>query len=1374
MPLLFRCLGYALIWLQVFGTLVFATTDIYIPEQLKPWKKWVLEGLPNQACPFLGGASITLPRSDKNGNGLQRICTWPSTLNLEATANGASFEQQWMLYEDGIVPLPGDKLNWPLAVRVDGKPHPVIEFQGNPALSLKTGAYKVQGLFQWSRLPNWLALSSTTGLVRLSVNGKSISFPQFDGKKIGLGLKQKNADSSSPATLNIKVFRKINDAVPLTVDTKIILDVSGPSREVLLGNSLLNEAIPMGIESPVPARLEPNGRLRLQVKPGHWTIDIKSRQPGPVSTIQLMEPDGLWAKEEIWSYQSNTSLHLVELSGLTTVDPQQTGVPKNWKHLPAYLVQAGKVLTFQEKRRGNSNPEKNSLALKREFWLDFDGAGYTVKDTIKGTLNDGWRLNASPDLALGRVSINGKDQLVTFSTDNTSGGVEIRQGKVNLSAVSRIDDDVDEFRATGWQHDFKSLRTTLYLPPGYRLLTATGIDRATPTWISKWSLFDFFILLIITAAITNLKGKKLGGIAFLTIGFIYHEPNAPVFVWLSIVASLALLNVLPGGRFRYLVAWYRNFSYFSLVVIALPFMIDQARQSFYPQLEHHRSWVSPNYNSVATPRVSSSPVEQDLQMLDETVTRERVQKNKPKGPRRSGVLSSDKFSRYYEPAKKIRMIDPDAKVQTGPGLPAWKWNRVSLSWNGPVSPDETVKLVLLPPWANSTLGFMRILLIFFLAMGLVLFRENTDGNFQLNLPGGRTAALIFLALSAALVHPQKAFADLPSPKLLEELKQRLLEPPKCGANCFEVQRTHVDVRKNTLSLRMEIHASENLAVPLPGTREHWLPENITLNGAPAQEIYRHKNKSSAWLHLTKGIHQVILTGPLPKTDQVQVFFPSPPHKLTTGLIGWEIAGIQKNKMLSDSFQLTRKQDRKNTEELRSEEAPAFVRVNRRLRLGLDWEVQTTVTRIAPVSGSLNLKIPLLPGESVLSEHIKLNQSNVIVSLGAGQGQTRWNSTLKQVDQITLTANKNSHWVEQWTLDISPIFHVEYDGLPSVIQQTQGFRNPEFRPWPGEMLMLTIDRPKGIQGNTLAIDHAEMAVTPGKRGTEAELKVRFRSSKGGQHTVTLPENAELESILLELKSQPIRMEGNDVTLPLKPGNQNYTIKFKTSDGVSSQIKTPDVHLNDAAANINLRIKMPSSRWILFANGPSMGPAILFWGELLVVILLSLVFGRIGETPLKTYHWVLLGLAMSTITIFGFLIVVVWLFALAKRKTLKTENWERWQFNLLQFGLGVLTFSALVSLFAIIPGGLLGSPDMHIVGNQSSAYMLNWYQDRISGSFPTASVISAPLIVYRLAILFWALWMAFALIKWLKWGWTCFSVEGLWRKKTKIIQPKPDKA
>jgi hypothetical protein len=103
-----------------------------------------------------------------------------------------------------------------------------------------------------------------------------------------------------------------------------------------------------------------------------------------------------------------------------------------------------------------------------------------------------------------------------------------------------------------------------------------------------------------------------------------------------------------------------------------------------------------------------------------------------------------------------------------------------------------------------------------------------------------------------------------------------------------------------------------------------------------------------------------------------------------------------------------------------------------------------------------------------------------------------------------------------------------------------------------------------------------------------------------------------------------------------------------------------------------------------------------------------------------------------------------------------------FNALQIILGGLTLLALGTLFAAVAQGLLSSPDMQITGNQSSAYFLNWYQDRSQPVLPTATVISVPLIGYRFLMLAWALWLALSLLNWLKWGWGCFSSNGLWHK------------
>ena len=59
--------------------------------------------------------------------------------------------------------------------------------------------------------------------------------------------------------------------------------------------------------------------------------------------------------------------------------------------------------------------------------------------------------------------------------------------------------------------------------------------------------------------------------------------------------------------------------------------------------------------------------------------------------------------------------------------------------------------------------------------------------------------------------------------------------------------------------------------------------------------------------------------------------------------------------------------------------------------------------------------------------------------------------------------------------------------------------------------LDIERPVGVEGPTATIDSRRLTVTPGLRSTDATLRLELRSSRGGQHTVRLSQDAELRSV-----------------------------------------------------------------------------------------------------------------------------------------------------------------------------------------------------------------------------------------------------------------------
>src|SRR4030095_9467110 len=134
-------------------------------------------------------------------------------------------------------------------------------------------------------------------------------------------------------------------------------------------------AVPMSLDGALPARLDPDGKLRVQVRPGSHLLVLEARLPGPVDALALSAPSGPWDDREEWVFEARPSLRIVSLEGAPSIDPQQTELPAEWRALPAYAMEPGASLRFATKRRGDADPAPDRLSLVRTWWLDFDGGG---------------------------------------------------------------------------------------------------------------------------------------------------------------------------------------------------------------------------------------------------------------------------------------------------------------------------------------------------------------------------------------------------------------------------------------------------------------------------------------------------------------------------------------------------------------------------------------------------------------------------------------------------------------------------------------------------------------------------------------------------------------------------------------------------------------------------------------------------------------------------------------------------------------------------------------------------------------------------------------------------------------------------------------
>ena len=1353
------CAGiiFALVISSFFSAPAHAQDPARIPPPLTPWIEWVLHGHEEE---------LLCPPSFNDSSDLH--CDWPSRLVLNVTEQGGSFQQQWLVQHERWLQLPGDTEHWPVDVRVNGQAALVMNREGAPQIRVTGGSYAITGHFQWSRLPEYLTIPPRTGVVSLVLQDQPIDFPNLDSdSRLWLQASRQQAEKIEDS-LTLQSFRLLEDSIPAQMMTLLKLDIGGAAREVLLGPLFTpGQIIPLALTSDLPARLEPDGRLRLQVRPGQWTIKINTRQVGPLATYQWTRPDDkFWPAEEILSFQAHPDLRTVEITGIAPVDPLQTAMPEEWRLFPAYRMLAGDTMQIKETRRGSPQPPPDQLSLERNLWLRFDGSGYTLQDSISGRKNNGWRLEMAAPIDLGRVTVNNRDQFITRRAGSDKAGVEVREGLLQLTADSSYSGRISRLPATGWDHDFQQVKTTLHLPSGWQLLNAGGIDSIADTWINRWSLLDFFLVIIFTMAVARLYARPpLTIIAFLSYTLSYHESGAPRWVWLAILIGVALLRHLPAGRFRQVIKGYQAFTLLTLVVIAIPFVISQLRVGMYPQLEKPWHSMTPYTERTAeaqaqAPAESSpgrdgalmEPAADAVSQLEEMAATTLAQASKLK----SGLTAP-----AYPYQSQVPQYDPKMIQQTGPGVPAWQWNQVAMNWSGPVQRDQQIRLTLIGPRINLILAFSRVFLMTLLALGML----NISWRHGKGWVWPEWKKFLLLPLLVGIFYgpaPCQA-SEIPSQEMLAQLRERLLEKADCFPDCAAVSAMAVTISPEDLNITMQVDSQIDGAIPLPGNGDHWLPQQVVIDDRPVAGLFR--SSQQLWILVPAGSHQIRLQGKIPRQNTIQLPLPLRPHHIVSKTEGWIVEGIN-NGIADNQLQFKRlvdKEDR-SPQILEGGILPPFVLIERTLLLGLTWKVKTRISRTSPSGSAIVLAVPLLPKESVLTEGVRVQDGQAKVTLAAQENELSWESVLEKSDQLILRHADTDQWTEIWRVDVSPIYHLETEGIPVILHQQGARWYPTWHPWPTEEVKLLISRPEGLDGQTLTIDKSSLQLRPGKRATENKLNLSIRSSQGGQHAITLPTAAQLQNVTINGAVQQIRQDGARVFLPITPGRQDIALEWREPSGLSAFYTTPRIDLGAASVNSSIDLILPQNRWPLFLGGPLMGPAILYWSVLLVVALLALALSRSKLTPLRFYQLFLLGVGMSMSNLFGCLLVVGWLIALHFRKTIRTVT-EKNRFNLIQTGIGALTVLALMALVWAISQGLLGHPDMNIVGNGSDSGTLRWYQDVSGHQLPQAWLISIPMPAYRVAMLAWALWISSTLLGLLKWGWRIASEPMLWDNSPK---------
>jgi hypothetical protein len=276
---------------------------------------------------------------------------------------------------------------------------------------------------------------------------------------------------------------------------------------------------------------------------------------------------------------------------------------------------------------------------------------------------------------------------------------------------------------------------------------------------------------------------------------------------------------------------------------------------------------------------------------------------------------------------------------------------------------------------------------------------------------------------------------------------------------------------------------------------------------------------------------------------------------------------------------------------------------------------------------------------------------------------------------------------------------------------------------------------------------------------SSLSFSVRSSQGGEQSIQIPSDAEVQSFSIDGQDTPVEVQDGQLVYSLQPGGHSVQLDWRQPRERGLVARAPAVTLSSGSANVMVTMQLPDNKWLIWTGGPSWGAVVTLWQYVIVLLLAAWLLGRYAPTNLKSRHWFILGLGMTQVPVVAPVVVVLWLALLGLRG--RSDDLPWWLHDLAQLALVGLSLIALAMIYWAVHSGLLFQPDMQVAGAGSSGAALHWFEHRTTGPLPTPWVLWLPLWVWRVGMLVWALWLANQLFRWALWGWKQVSVGGLWK-------------
>ncbi len=733
-------------------------------------------------------------------------------------------------------------------------------------------------------------------------------------------------------------------------------------------------------------------------------------------------------------------------------------------------------------------------------------------------------------------------------------------------------------------------------------------------------------------------------------------------------------------------------------------------------------------------------------------------------------------------------IEPPAVPQTGEGVPAWSGPRWTMTLGRTVKRDETVTLWLVSPTVSRIVSVVRALALLLMAFLLLragwLARPAPAVSSTAAKAGATVAALLMLFVA----RPASA---APPAELLEQLAERvnavrpLAPSPACGTRCALVNKLEVTVADAELSLRAEVHMAGPGVWALPGPIETWTPRSVEVDGKPARAMAVYQGK--LLLHLDAGLHAVELGGPL-GADDLDLDLAGAPKHVVVSAEGWTVQGVDEHDLAQslhfererggdqavdpdapDAPDLGTKAPDPADPERQSRDMEPWFALQRHIQIGPRWTVQTTVTRLNHGPSPTTLRVPLLPGESMLEATGTVDDPKATVTLRAPGESITWTSVLESTAALELSAPTDRPWTESWSIHCGGAWQCSDEGTPATVD-SGGTR--VFHPWPGESLSLTFVEPSPADGQLLAVDAANLQLNIGETGTDARLTMTVRTATVGERTITVPTDAHVGSVKMDGNDVPMAKDATELRLTFQPGLHQVEIEFQLDAGSGSMMRAPVVGLGGRAVNARVIFNDSSARErvVVWTSGEGLGPVVWLWPYLGVLALLSILLARFTTPPLNALQWFLLSLGFSVLAL---PVVWAWFVLVQWRERFAARLQDPIRHNAVLIGLGLLAL-LVVGVVAMTGIELLSTPPSTIVHSWSDGPQLSWYQDRVESHTPEAMVVSVPISLWRALWVVWVVWLAWSAIAWSKWAYRVASADGWLRSRPAAAKTEPEEA